>query len=184
MRKRIVTTLALALLLTGIASLPWAAAQETNKEDEAQLKASDSYKVEITVNEIENGKKINSRSYSMRLRASALPRWSPQGRVRVGGEVPVAVETGKFNYYNTGWNIDCRLMPLGNGNVAIKSTWDYSSPNVISANQNTPNPFIRHMGSEVEAVVPLDKPTVLTEMDDVATTRRYVVEVKVTKINP
>ena len=38
MRKRIVTTVALALFLTGVASLPWAAAQETAKESEVQLK--------------------------------------------------------------------------------------------------------------------------------------------------
>jgi hypothetical protein len=42
----------------------------------------------------------------------------------------------------------------------------------------------RHVRSEVEAVVSLDKPAVISEVDDVASTHRYVFEVKVTRINP
>jgi hypothetical protein len=185
MRKRIVTTVALALFLTCVASLPSAAAQEAAKESEAQLKPADSYKVEFTVNELENGKKINSRSYSMLLRAVAVPKWTDRQGLRVGSKVPIATGTGtnSFQYQDVGMNIDCRLLPMGNGKVSIDTNWDYSSVEGGQA-RDTQHPVLRQVRSSVEAIVPEDKPTVIAEMDDVASTHRYVFEVKVTKITP
>lgn len=183
MRKKIVTTVGLALFLTGVASVPWAAAQEPAKQSEAQFKPTGSYKVEFTANEFENGKKINSRSYSMRLNANTLPQWTGWQRVRVGSRVPFAVEAGKFEYVDIGMSIDCRLMQMGNDYVVIGANWEYSTvggERVVS--RDTQNPLIRQVGSNVEAVVPLDKPTVISEEDDVASTHHYVFEVKVTKI--
>jgi hypothetical protein len=193
MRKRIVITAAMVLFLTSVAGIPWAAAQETpkEKEGEAQLKPSDSYKVDFTVNELDNGKKINSRSYSMLVRADALPKFTDTKRLRVGSRVPYSTSTGtdtatnNIQYQDVGMNIDCRLLPMGNGNVVIQTNWEYSSveggPGV---SHDTLGPVFRQVHSSVEAVVPLDKPTVISEMDDVASTHRYVFEVKVTKITP
>ena len=104
-------------------------------------------------------------------------------RLRVGSKVPYATgtETKGFQYMDVGMDIDCRLMPMENGKVGIGTAWEYSS---LGGEQghDTQNPVIRHVRSEVEAVVPLDKPTVISEVDDVASTHRYVFEVKVTKI--
>ncbi|MGD0221251.1 MAG: hypothetical protein ABSF71_02865 [Terriglobia bacterium] len=187
MRKRIVITTALAMFLTGTACLPWAAAQDTAKQVEPQPKPTDSYKVEFTVNELENGKKINSRSYLMLVRADAIPKFTDMKHLRVGSKVPYATGTGanSIQYQDVGMNIDCRLLPMGNGNVVIDTNWDYSSVGgEQGVNHDTQNPVFRQVRSSVEAVVPADKPTVIAEMDDVASTHRYVFEVKVTKLNP
>ncbi len=204
MRKRIVTTvarasrlcqvmarmaiphaIALALVLTCLTCLPRAAAQEPAKEGETQVKPADSYKVEFTVNELDKGKKINSRSYSMQIRADAPLKWTDTKRLRVGSKVPYSTGTGSnsFSYMDVGMDIDCRLLPMGNGKVAVGTNWEYSSVGG-ETRQDTLNPVIRHVRSDVEAVVPLDKPTVISEMDDVASTSRYVFEVMVTKITP
>ncbi|HMD83510.1 MAG TPA: hypothetical protein VKO18_02275, partial [Terriglobia bacterium] len=176
--------IALAFVLTCAACLPWAAAQETPKEGEAQIKPADSYKVEFTVNELDNGKKINSRSYSMQIRAEAVAKWTDMKRLRVGSQVPVATgSSGGFHYMDVGMNIDCRLLPMGNGKVAIGTNWEYSSVEGEQVHE-APNPVMRHVRSEVEAVIPLDKATVISEMDDVASTHHFVFEVKVTKITP
>jgi len=100
----------------------------------------------------------------------------------VGSRVPVT-EASKFQYMDVGMDIDCRLWPMGNDKVSISTIWDYSS---LEGEQghDTQNPVIRHVRSEVEAIVPMDKPTVISEVDDVASTHRYVFEVKVAKINP
>lgn len=186
MRKRIVFTVALALFLTGAASLPWAAAQETAKQSEPQVKPSDSYKVEFTVNEMDSGKKINSRSYMMLLRAEPVPKFTDTKRLRVGSRVPYATGTGSassFQYQDVGMNIDCRLLPMGNGNVVIDTNWEYTSLEPGASHDTLP-PVFRQVRSSVEAVVPLSKPTVISEMDDVASTHHYVFELKVTKIAP
>jgi hypothetical protein len=184
MRKRIVFTVALALFLTGAASLPWAAAQETAKQGEPQVKPSDSYKVEFTVNEMDSGKKINSRSYMMLLRAEPVPKWTDRQQLRVGTRVPIANEPDKFQYQSVGMNIDCRLMPMETGNVVVDTSWEYNGVEGEQGVNHDAHPVIRQVNSHVWAVVPLDKPTVVTEMDDVASTHRYVFEVKVTKLNP
>ena len=80
--------------------------------------------------------------------------------------------------------VHCQLMSTGNGNVAISTNWDYTSlADEQAVNAATQHPVFREVRSSVEAVVPLDKPTVIAEMDDVASTQRYVFEVKVTKIS-
>lgn len=185
MRKRMVITVTLALFLLGIATLPWAPAQETGKEAATQLKLADSYKVEFAVDEIENGKKINSRSYMLMLRAETSSKWTERQYLRVGSRVPYAAEADKFQYQDVGMNIDCRLMPMENGNVAVDTNLQYMSVGGEQGDSHDKqHPVFRQVRSAVDAVVPLDKPTVLTEMDDVASTHRYVFEVKVTKVTP
>jgi hypothetical protein len=183
MQKKIVTIVALALFLTGVACLPWAKAQETAKQSEAQLTPADSYKVEFTVNEMENGKKINSRSYLMLLRAEALPKWTETQRLRVSSRVPFGEDPNKVQFQTLGMDIDCRLLPMGSGKIGIRTSWNYKSVGgEWEVNHSTQNPVVRDVRSDVEAVVPLDKPTAISEVDDVASTHRYVFEVKVTKI--
>jgi len=186
MRKRSVITVVLALFLTSFTSPRLTTAQQTAKEGEAQLKPADSYKVEFTVNEMDNGKKINSRTYSMLLRVTAPPHWTDMRRLRVGSKVPFpsGPGPGMYRYQDVGMDIDCRLMPMENGKVAIGTIWEYSSLGGEQGHESPAGPVIRHVRSEVEAVAPMDKPTVISEVDDVASTHRYVFEVKVTKVNP
>lgn len=83
------------------------------------------------MNELDGGKKINSRSYLILLRAEALPRWIDRQLLRVGSRVPYATGTGAgsntIQYQDVAMNIDCRLLPMGNGKVAIDTKWEYSS---------------------------------------------------------
>lgn len=184
MRKRIVTTVALTLFLASMACLPWAGAQEPAKQSEAQSKPTDSYKVEFTVNELDNGKKINSRSYSMEIGGDAPLKWTDMRHLRVGSRIPV-YSSNQFQYHDIGMDIDCRLLPMGNGKVSIDTNWKYSSLGGEQDPKHDPQqPVFRDVRSDVEAVVSLDKPTVISEMDDVASTHRFVFEVKVTKTTP
>ena len=186
MRKKIGTTVALALFLTGVAVLPLSAAQDAAKESESLAKSSDSYRVEFTIDEQDNGKKINSRSYSLLVRSETSGKWTDMKRLRVGSNVPVAVganSTNGLQYMDIGMNIDCRLLPLGNGKVAIDTNWEYSSAE-NAQEREMGHPVIRHVSSSVDADVPLNKPTVVAEVDDVASTHRFVFEVKITKIAP
>ena len=189
MKTKTVITVTLALLLMGVANVPWTAAQEAAKEGETQLKPSDSYKVVFSVSELDNGRKINLRNYSMLIRAEAVPKFTSKKNLRIGSRVPYSTSTGtgttsnSIQYQDVGMNIDCRLMPMGNGNVVVDTNWDYMTvADEQGANHGTLPPVFRQVRSSVEAFVPLDKPTVLAEMDDVASTHRYVFEVKVTKI--
>ena len=183
MSKKIVTCLALLLVLAGAGTRISGAAQEPAQESLVPAKAMDSYKVEFTVSELQNGKKINSRSYWMQIGGNAGLKWSDIKRLRVGTRVPVSMGGDQFQYIDVGMNIDCRLLPVGNGKIEIGTNWEYSS---VGAEQerSSSRPAFRTVRSDVETVVALDKPTVLSEVDDVASTSRYVFEVRVTKITP
>jgi hypothetical protein len=192
MRKKVLITMALALFLMGIASPRWIVAQDAPKEDETQLKTADSYKLEFSVHELDNGKRINSRSYSMLMRTAseALPKYGNVKNLRIGSKVPFSTSTGtgttsnSIQYEDVGMNIDCRILPMANGNVVVGANWEYSSlADEDAAKHDTLPPVFRQVRMNVESVVPLNKPTVLAEMDDVASTRHYVFEVKVTKIS-
>jgi len=186
MPERIAINLFTALFIATVSPLSPAVAQAPGVEAGNQLRAADSYKVEFAVNEIENGKKINSRSYMMLLRAERpepLPKWTDRQHLRVGSRVPYATAGDSFQYQDVGMNIDCRLMPFGNGNVAIDANLEYSSLQG-GPGSNPQHPVFRQVRSGGETLVAPDKPTVIAEMDDVASTHRYVFEAKVTKIIP
>jgi len=198
MKRRMVMTLTLILVLAGAAGIPRAAAQESTeapvktqgKEEATPPKSIDSYNIDFTVSELDNGKKINSRSYSMQMPnipflrlPGGSPPWTDWKRVRVGSQIPIPAGEKGFTYKDVGMDIDCRYFLMGNGKLTMATTWDYTSMGG-DQERNNPTPVFRHVRSEVEAVVPLDKPTVISEVDDVASTHRYVFEVKVTKINP
>ena len=195
MQKRMAITVALALVLAGVAGLPWAAAQESNegnllktgKAEPAVPITIESYNVDFTVSELDNGKKINSRSYSMQIPNISTGRekipWTDWKRVRVGSQVPIPAGEKGFTYKDVGMDIDCRYFLTGNGKFTMDTNWDYTSMG-NDQERNNPTPVFRHVSSQVEAVVTLDKPTVISEVDDVASTHRYVFEVKVTKVMP
>ena len=103
-------------MLLGLASFaPTAIAQEENaqKSDNTKAKAVSpkplsAYRLEYTLSEIENGKKINTRSYTMVTEVG--DNWN---RLRIGNRLPVASESGanrQFQYLDIGMNIDCRLL--------------------------------------------------------------------------
>ena len=103
----------------------------------------------------------------------------------MGSKVPVAVGAANPNgsdYLDIGMNIDFRMMPMANSKVAVWANWEYSAVE-NEQERETGHPVIRHVSSQVDVLIPLDKPTVVSEVDDVASTRHYVFEVKVTKIS-
>ena len=187
MQRRIVMALALVLALAGAAGIRRAAAQESAKPEAVELKSVDSYNIEFTVNELDSGKKINSRSYYMQIpnhpAHTGTPPWTEWKRLRVGSQVPIPGGEHGITYKDVGMDIDCRYFLMGNGKLTMATMWEYSSL-AGDQGQATTTPVFRHVHSDGEAVVGLDKPTVISEVDDVASTHRYVFEVKVTKLNP
>ena len=189
MRKLMLTmTTAGLVALTTIGMTRMLRAQEGSKTPpppavEKTVKPLSVYRLEFTVREVEEGKRLNSRTYTMSVQDGDM------GQIRVGNKVPFNSGKDQFQYFDVGVSIDCRLQDhdtyvlLQRGSIDISSvTKDESLAKYESTAAGTLNPVIRQARASVTAVVTPGKPTIVTTMDDVSSNRRYEVEVTATKV--
>jgi hypothetical protein len=132
------------------------------------------YRVDFTITELEDGKKINSRRYSMLLSAGS---WN---EIKIGTRVPVSPTTGSFQYIDLGTSINCRLIESGD-DLAIDVHSDFSN---ISGpdGQHSSQPVIRQIRLEGNTLVSSGKPAVIGIVDDPNSDRQFQLEATVTKL--
>ena len=171
----------IAILTVG-ACLPLAAPSLVAQGTEGPSPDYERYRVELKIGELEKGKSVDSRSYIM-VMAKSKKQDRATGRIRVGSRVPYAVKTGEFSYQDVGMNIDCNLFPLDGDHVQAELT--VASNSLASREQVSPvntNPVFRNLNWSGTPAVALGKPTVVSEVDDVASDHRYQIEMTVTTI--
>lgn len=182
MRKLLLITVTAAFMFVGG---PWflgaADAQQSAKEEpkakapaETQAKEAKPvsiYRVDYAVHELEDGKRTNTRNYTLMVEADS------RARLRVGNSIPLALgEKGlQLQYKRVGLNIDCGLRER-DGYLVVRTTLDTSS----AASSSSP-PVIRDLDLEDDTKAVPGKPTLVGAIDDVTANRRYEVEVTVTK---
>ncbi|HET7214064.1 MAG TPA: hypothetical protein VFL79_10780 [Terriglobia bacterium] len=104
----LVPALALTLLGASAVSAPKPAQQSQNEQAAKKVPAPDStvYRVSYKVDELENGKTINSRSYTLMARAGE------REFANIGSRIPVAFQ-GKLEYHDVGMAVSCIIRPEG-----------------------------------------------------------------------
>ncbi|SPE29519.1 conserved exported hypothetical protein [Acidobacteriia bacterium SbA2] len=172
MRRHISISWAIALLALCTPMFPKLASAQQETKVQKPITA---YRLEFSVRELENGKRLNSRNYMMMAEDGSF------ARVRVGNRVPYQTAEKQYQYSNVGMNIDCRPHEQEEG-VALDITVDFSSVAPPSETAPSYNPVFRSNRSEVQAVVLFGKPTLVTSLDDVETNRHYEIEVTATKV--
>ena len=155
--------------------LPLIPSSVTAQQETKVQKPITAYRLEFNVRELENGKRLNSRTYMMTAEEGEY------ARIRVGNRVPYQVAEKQYQYSSVGMNIDCRPREHESG-VALEITVDFSSVAPQSETAPSFNPVFRSNRSEVQAVVALGKPTIVTSLDDVESNRHYEIEVTATKV--
>jgi hypothetical protein len=155
---------------------PASAQQEKGKESATmEQKPLAVYRVEFNVREIENGKRLNSRSYMMMAEDG---NW---GRIRVETCVPYEKSEKQYDCRNVGLSIDCRPRER-EGKVALDINMGFSSVAPPAEGAPTFNPAFRTDSTEVHTVVEQGKPTVVATFDEVSANRRTEIEVTATKV--
>jgi hypothetical protein len=175
---------ALALGLFFFAARPFTTAQDANTEPKPASANPDpqmplgAYRLTFSINELEDGKKINTRRYSMNLADAVVGGQS----LKIGTRVPVQSEQGKFQYLDIGTNINARLInwakPLGLSVNAEISSFPASNEGTASG----PPPLIRQLRIEGSTVIIPDKPMIIGSVDDPDSKRQFQLEVIVTKL--
>jgi len=172
MRNRMSIRCAIAWAAFCLALIP---STSTAQQETKVQKPITAYRIEFNVRELDNGKRVNSRNYMM------MAEEGSYARIRVGNRVPFQTSKDQYQYNDVGMNIDCRPHEHENG-VALDITVGFSSVAPPSETAPSYNPVFRSNRSEVQTVVALDKPTLVTSLDDVESNRRYEIEVTATKV--
>lgn len=167
----------MAVLLTLASFIPCSSAQEAKPQPAAQVNAV--YKLDYVFSETQNGKRINTRSYTTLLRVGE------RGSMRLGNRVPVLTGgNNAFQYIDIGVNIDCRVNPMMvDSGISLFTSVDMSSVAPDQPGENrTGNPVVRQTKVQMDNIVPLDKKTLLGSADEVDGAGRFEFEVTATRV--
>jgi hypothetical protein len=134
------------------------------------------YRVDFAINELEDGKRVNARQYSMNLRGD------DRNQLSIGTQVPVEKEEGKFEYMEIGTEINCRLLETSEG-LAVEVRAAIS--NITSSPDRTPHaaPVVRRFKIAGSGLLQPGKPLVLGSVDDPNSKRQFQLEVTATRVH-
>jgi len=178
-KKNVIRSLAAAVLFLGgmpFVGTPRALAEDTPKATAEAPKPLEAYRLDFSINELEDGKKINTRQYSMN-----LTKDQPQ-EIKIGTRVPVEIKQGDFDYLDVGTNLSGRLA-VHNDQLELivhAEMSNFAIPEQAQSHES--HPLIRQLKIGGGTLVLLGKPMVIGVADDPNSKRQFELEVTVTKI--
>jgi hypothetical protein len=140
------------------------------------------YKLAFNISEIEDGKRVNQREYSMVSRNN-------DGRpvsIKATTRVPISSPEKQLQYVDAGVDIRCFAPREVAGKLAANCDVVISNfvvPDQSTEVRNSVGPVLRTTNAIAWAVVTLGKPTVMSIIDDVNSKKRIQIEVTATKID-
>jgi len=180
----------LVLMMTLLAVCSLAAQEDTKKKQErsdndaiVKKAAIPTYKMAFIIYELQDGKKINQRDYSLLVEANDRGA----NTLKIGTKVPIDAGNGGMTYADVGFELRCSAAETVNNKLAVSV--DMTVTNFAIPEQNTDprtagsRPVLRGVTQRISAVVNPGKPQILTSMDDVNSTKRMQVELTATKVD-
>jgi|SRR6266851_249192 hypothetical protein len=157
-----------------------ALAVQEKAEDHAKATAQEperqgAYRLDFSVNELQDGKKINTRQYSINLNAG------DENEIKIGTRVPVETTNGQFQYIDVGTNIWARLRERG-GELSVNAHADISDFAMPDQQAQIRQPIIRQLKINGSTIALPGKPIVIGSVDDPNSKRQFQLEMTVTKL--
>lgn len=175
MSKKLALSVALGLVLGfGGLSRNLLSQDSSKTESTESAKSVQPYRLDFSVIELEDGKKINSRQYSMNLTANDA------NEIKIGARVPVDSGHEAFQYLDVGTNIWCRVGDRPDG-IPLSVRADisnFATPEGVSSSR----PIIRQFKISASTLAQLGKPTIVGSVDDPTSKRQFQLEVTVNKL--
>lgn len=150
---------------------------DTNK---ASADSADTYRIDVTISEMQDGKRISSRNYSTLIRDG---RYIAPRTIRVGSRLPVQTPPQGMNYLDVGTNLTLRAWKL-EGQLILSMAVEVSSIAPVdpaSGVKLAEAPVLRQFRTDQEAAIPLAKPTLFNSIDDPSSNHKFQIEVTATK---
>lgn len=148
-------------------------AENPTKAQAADSIAPVAYRMDYLLNELEDGKKINTRQYSMNLNLGDA------NAIKIGSRVPVDTKQGEFQYLDVGTNIWNRLRERG-GSLTLEVRAEVSS--IATEQSGTYHPVVRQVQINASTVVIPGKPMIVGTVDDPNSRRQFQLEVTVARL--
>jgi hypothetical protein len=140
------------------------------------------YKVDFTIRDTGDAGGKSGRKYSM------LVSPGHKTTFRVGNRVPVVTGSAgsggnvQFTMVDVGLNIDCSVNDI-NSNLTVHADLDISTAVMPEKGANAaPSPTISQIKLNLETAVLPGKPTVVASFDDPVTSRKFDIDVAITKM--
>lgn len=156
--------------------------QRKSSEDNSQKKSSERrsrslavYRLDFVVEEMIEGKRANTRSFTMLLAEDET------NRVRMGQKLPLPSSGAESKFLDLGLKFDCKVEEH-EGYIVLEGRLDLNDPVRAEDGKFANPPLIQNFQAEIETAIPLDKPTVVGIYDDALGKRRYELRATVTKV--
>ncbi len=194
MRKRTLLVPALLFMIAVFGCTRKASAQEEPKESGASKTAKaedsvDAYRLDVSFNELEDGKKLNTRHYSIDLTGGR------PNDIKIGTRVPVVTAncnsssasspsggaSEQYQYLDLGTHLSAQLISHGN---ELHVSGDISSLDTSAGPETSARlgPVIRQIRIEGSTALVLGKLLLIGSADDPNSKRQFQLEVTVTKL--
>lgn len=188
------TRWALMAVMALCIAVPAAAAQEgdakteaKSKTDQAEMPRIQPYRLDFSLVELQDGKPVNTRRYSMLLNVG------DHREIKIGTRVPVvsggssvnpAVDT-QYQYLDVGTRIDARLVQEHDGDLTLAVGSEISNldsdAGPVRPGSMLP-PIIRNMHIDGSTVITSGKAVVFGSVDDPNSPRQFELEVTATRL--
>jgi len=159
-------------------------AEDDKTKSSSTAKPVHAYRVDFSITELAEGKKVNTRHYSL------VTNSGPWSTLKIGTRVPVATGSfqpnaaaalvNQFQYLDVGTNIDCEVNEQGE-DISLDVRSDFSNLS-SDAEQHSPQPIIRQIKINGRTITAPGKPALIGAVDDPTSNRQYQLEAVVTKL--
>lgn len=150
------------------------------KPKQSTNKALEPFRLDFSLIELENGKKINTRHYSLNLTAGS------GNEIKIGTRVPVrtgprGAPSTQFQYMDVGTNIWASLREVGD-DLQLEVKADVSDLDRSSNPDTDLTPIVRQVKISGDTALVSGRPMLIGSVDDPNSNREFQLEVMATKL--
>ena len=190
-RKTLAILIAMGLTMYGGTKRVWAQDSSTSKQDAPKQDAPKpkpaaepfqapspvhSYRLDFSINELEDGKKVNSRQYSLNVNTGL----GFNGRVQAGTRVPTPKGDGSILYLDVTTSITVNQVTERENGLGLGFICDVQSP--AAPGGGSAAPVLRTLNMNGAAILTIGKAAVVGVADDPNSKRQFQLEVTATQL--
>ena len=174
LKQRLLCAIFMLLIVCGLQ--PLTRAQDASPATVPKaLPVVSAYHLDFAVDELQNGKKINTRRYSMNLTEEGKSR-----ELKIGTRVPIESD-GKINYLDVGTLIAAQIVSWQTP-LSLDVVVEISSFATPDEAMRAAHPLLRNVQISARTPVVFGKAIVVGSVDDSNSDRQFQLEVTVTKL--